>query len=127
MSDPKMIIEIQLMMQLNLYLENREIFKKIFQNKWKMQAKNLILKEPNIELRNKLESKMDLAGVEYRRGSSGGGNQLRQPYLQNIVGDDAWKNFPEVEHVHHYGWYIGNYPGLEEDAIIKLCQLLNES
>lgn len=90
-------------------------------------AFNLILKEPNIELRNKLESKMDLAGVEYRRGSSGGGNQLRQPYLQSIVGGDAWKNFPEVEHVHHYGWYIGNYPGLEEDAIIKLCQLLNES
>ena len=90
-------------------------------------AFNLILKEPNIELRNKLESKMDLAGVEYRRGSSGGGNQLRQPYLQSIVVDDALTNFPEVEHVHHYGWYIGNYPDLEEDAIIKLCQLLNES
>ena len=43
------------------------------------------------------------------------------------VKKDEWLEYPEVEHIHHFGWYIGNYPGLKEDAIIKLCQLLNES
>ncbi|MDP6583770.1 MAG: hypothetical protein QF535_03870, partial [Anaerolineales bacterium] len=63
----------------------------------------------------------------YRRGSSGGGNQMRQPYLRNIVEVDDWNNYPEVEHVHFFGWYIGNYPDLEDNEILQLCQELNEA
>ena len=33
-------------------------------------------------------------GVEFRRGSAGGGNQLRQPYLQNFIKAEAWKAIP---------------------------------
>ena len=65
------------------------------------------------------------AGVEFRRGSSGGGNQLRQPYLKNVSPENEYEKYPETEHVHFYGYYIGNYPGLEEDRILKLCELLN--
>ena len=64
-------------------------------------------------------------GVEFRRGTSGGGNQLRQPYLRPIVGGDAWKDYPAVDHVHFYGFYIGNYPDLEPAKIERLCALLN--
>ena len=58
-------------------------------------------------------------------GSTGGGNQMRQPYLKGIVQSGEWEKYPEVEHIHSYGWYIGNYPELEEQKIHLLYQLLN--
>ena len=64
--------------------------------------------------------------VEFRRGTSGGGNQLRQPYLRAIVGEEEYKKYPKVDHVHFYGFYIGNYPGLEKEKILRLCQILND-
>ena len=53
-------------------------------------------------------------------------DQLRQPYLQGIVDKNEYKNYPVVEHIHFYGFYIGNYPGLEQQKILKLCKILNE-
>lgn len=63
--------------------------------------------------------------VEFRRGTSGGGNQLRQPYLRRIVGEREFEKYPNVDHVHFYGFYIGNYPDLEREKILQLCSLLN--
>lgn len=88
-------------------------------------AFNLILKEPDVELRGRVEDALRSAGVEFRRGSSGGGNQMRQPYLKGIVRDKEWEEYPNIEHVHFFGYYIGNYPGLKEEKILKLCELLN--
>ena len=88
-------------------------------------AFNLVLKEANTELRDKVEKDIRKANVEFRRGSSGGGNQMRQPYLKGIVEDKEWEAYPEVEHIHFYGYYIGNYPDLEEGKILSLCELLN--
>ena len=65
-------------------------------------------------------------GVEFRRGTAGGGNQLRQPYLREIVGDREHEKYPEVEHVHFYGFYMGNYPDLEKSKIVNLCSILNQ-
>ena len=88
-------------------------------------AFNVVLKEPNWELRDRLEQAMEQAGIEFRRGSSGGGNQMRQPYLKEIIPEGAWKLYPEVEHVHFFGWYIGNFPSLERGKLMELCDLLN--
>jgi CDP-6-deoxy-D-xylo-4-hexulose-3-dehydrase len=88
-------------------------------------AFTLILREPDDELCKQVRTALKAHGVEYRRGTSGGGNQLRQPYLRRFVEPDAWKAYPRVEHVHFYGFYIGNYPGLERDKILRLCDLLN--
>jgi len=90
-------------------------------------AFNIILRNADFNLRNRLEAAMDKAGVEYRRGSSGGGNQIRQPYLRNIVGVEEWKNYPQVEHVHFFGWYVGNFPTLDKRSVLDLCQLVNEA
>ena len=87
----------------------------------------LILRKPDTRFRNAVMRKMDENGIEYRRGTSGGGNQLRQPYLKGIVARNAWKKFPEVEHVHFFGFYIGNYPGLPRERILQLCRLLNQA
>ena len=88
-------------------------------------AFNLVLKEPDLEFRDTVEKAMREAGVEFRRGSSGGGNQLRQPYLRRIVPEREYEKYPEIEHIHFYGYYIGNYPDLDEQKIINLCNLLN--
>jgi len=88
-------------------------------------AFNLVINEPNPEFRDKVEEAMRKAGVEFRRGSSGGGNQLRQPYLRGIVPEKEYEKYPETEHIHFYGYYIGNYPDLEEKKILNLCNLLN--
>jgi CDP-6-deoxy-D-xylo-4-hexulose-3-dehydrase len=83
-----------------------------------------ILNDPDLKLRNKIERMLTLSGVEFRRGLSGGGNQLRQPYLEALEHNP--KDYPEVEHVSDFAWYIGNYPTLEHKKIAKLCKLLNQ-
>ena len=89
-------------------------------------AFNLILKEPDKKLRDRVELSLLDAGVEFRRGSSGGGNQLRQPYMKKFVPEERHHNYPHVEHIHFYGYYIGNHPGIEENRILALCKLLND-
>jgi CDP-6-deoxy-D-xylo-4-hexulose-3-dehydrase len=88
-------------------------------------AFTLILKEPDDEQFRRIMKELRAAGVEFRRGTAGGGNQLRQPYLRRRFGPHAWKDFPRADHVHFYGMYIGNYPTLERDKILRLCELLN--
>ena len=85
----------------------------------------LVLKNADPAFRDTVVSALDSHGVEHRRGTSGGGNQLRQPYLKGVVPPEAWKDFPQVEHIHFYGFYIGNYPSLEKKRILWLCELLN--
>ena len=88
-------------------------------------ALNLVLREPDEDLRDRIEGALRLANVEFRRGSSGGGNQLRQPYLRKLIPDREWVKYPHTEHIHFFGYYIGNYPDLKEPDIIALCKLLN--
>lgn len=88
-------------------------------------AFNLILRRPDDELVECLMKVMRESGIEFRRGSAGGGNQIRQPYLQGIVPKDHHRAFPETEHVHFYGFYIGNFPDLREAEIDELCRILN--
>ena len=90
-------------------------------------AFNVILSEADLVLRDRLEDVMRESGVEFRRGSAGGGNQLRQPYLKDFVDPTEWEKFPETEHIHFFGWYIGNFPGLPEEKIVSLCDLLNKT
>jgi len=88
-------------------------------------AFNLILNNPDDEFVKRLMDKMRESGLEFRRGSAGGGNQTRQPYLKGIVPTDHWKNFPETEHIHFYGFYIGNFPDLKDKEIDDICSILN--
>jgi CDP-6-deoxy-D-xylo-4-hexulose-3-dehydrase len=84
----------------------------------------IILKHADMKKRDSLESKLKANGIEFRRGLSGGGNQMRQPFFKSIYKD--FSNFPVIEHIHNYSWYVGNYPGLEEEKILKLLDVLNQ-
>jgi CDP-4-dehydro-6-deoxyglucose reductase, E1 len=88
-------------------------------------AFTLVLRRPDDALRDRVAAALDEAGIEFRRGTSGGGNQLRQPYLRDYVPRDALQRFPRVDHIHFYGFYIGNYPELERARILRLCDMLN--
>lgn len=88
-------------------------------------ALTLVLKEKNFEMRDKVENLLRNLNVEFRRGLSGGGNQLRQPYLQNLLGIPEPESMINTEHVHHFGWYIGNFPELNLEKIDSLGKELN--
>jgi CDP-4-dehydro-6-deoxyglucose reductase, E1 len=88
-------------------------------------AFNLILRQADPQFTERLMLRMGNAGIEFRRGSAGGGNQLRQPYLRGVVPADHHLAYPEAEHVHFYGFYIGNYPDLRNDDIDAICAVLN--
>ncbi len=88
-------------------------------------AFNLVLTKGDEGLAQRLMSTMHESGIEFRRGSAGGGNQLRQPYLKGIVPDGHYKQFPHTDHIHFYGFYIGNFPDLRDDEVDWLCSTLN--
>jgi len=83
-------------------------------------AFTLILKEADFELRDKVESSLSNKGIEFRRGLSGGGNQLRQPYLRKRFTKLNPESLPNTDFVHHFGWYIGNYPGIRPQIFKEL-------
>lgn len=88
-------------------------------------AFTLVLKRPDPVLCQQVMELLRALGVEFRRGTAGGGNQLRQPYVQRYLGRDDSHLYPLVDHVHFYGFYIGNYPDLPKESIETLCSLLN--
>lgn len=85
----------------------------------------VILKTSSIKKRDLFEKKLKIANIEFRRGNAGGGNQLRQPYLKKILKIKNFNNFKNVEKVHFFGYYIGNYPDLKKEKILKICKYLN--
>jgi CDP-6-deoxy-D-xylo-4-hexulose-3-dehydrase len=114
----------------------RHFLNRIDKNKYKTDFKlegssnyafNLILNEPDNVLVESLMKKMRSAEIEFRRGSAGGGNQLRQPYLRGIIPFDHHKLFPNTEHVHFYGFYIGNFPDLTIAEIDQICDVINSA
>ncbi|MDR1073407.1 MAG: DegT/DnrJ/EryC1/StrS aminotransferase family protein [Treponema sp.] len=85
----------------------------------------LVLQNPDEALFVKVCAALTKAGVEFRQGTAGGGNMLRQPFLRDIVGENTYLDYPGVEYIHRFGMYIGNYPTLSKEKILLVCRLLN--
>ena len=85
----------------------------------------MILKKSDDAFVQRLMEKMTSSGIEYRRGSAGGGNQTRQPYIKEMFPKNYYLNFPVTEHIHFYGFYIGNFPDLQNYEIDEICNILN--
>ena len=85
----------------------------------------IILRTKNIKKRDLFEKKLKEKGIEFRRGNAGGGNQLRQPYLKKFSKSLNLKKYKNVDHIHFFGYYIGNYPSLKKTKIIAIVNILN--
>ena len=85
----------------------------------------VILNTKKIKIRDKFEKYLLTNKIEFRRGNAGGGNQLRQPYLKKYIKKINFSNFINVEKVHHFGYYIGNYPSLSKKRIDSLVNIMN--
>ena len=85
----------------------------------------IILNKANLTKRNNFEKYLYKNKIEFRRGNAGGGNQLRQPYLKKYIKNINLNNFSNVELVHNYGYYIGNFPTLDKNKIKKILKILN--
>lgn len=114
----------------NLHRFLNQIDSKKYRTDFKLEgssnyAFNLIVKNTDKAFVERLMNKMRESGIEFRRGSAGGGNQLRQPYLKDIFPKDYHLQFPEVEHIHFFGFYIGNFPDLKNVEIDEMCSILN--
>ena len=90
-------------------------------------AFNLIMREKDINFANRLMKNLTKNKIEFRRGSVGGGNQLRQPYLKTILKKNEAQKYPVTEHIHFFGFYIGNYPELNKKSIDFICKIINKS
>lgn len=84
----------------------------------------VILKEPSLDNRDLVERTLKASGIEFRRGLSGGGNQVRQPFYRSLY-KQIKNELQVVDHVHAYSWYVGNYPSLERSSIDRLIEILN--
>ena len=99
---------------------------------WKYEIKGssnyafpIILNTKNLYVRDNFEKYLTKNGIEFRRGNAGGGNQLRQPYLKKYVNVKNLNSFKNVDRVHFFGYYIGNYPNLTKNKILKIVKILN--
>ena len=74
-----------------------------------------------------LQLRLEDNGIEYRRGSAGGGNQMRQPYVRErylFSDEDIKKIAPITDHVHFFGMYLGNYPELDNESIKEIVKII---
>lgn len=85
----------------------------------------LLLRKPDDALFQKVTNVLRENGVEFRRGTAGGGNLARQPFVRARMPDFDPSTLKNTDLIHRYGLYMGNYPDLEQEKIIGLCKLLN--
>ena len=135
------ILGMQQLARLDLIVENRTLnlsrfLEKIDADRFFVDFKtegssnyafNLILRNADRPLADRLVDVLTTHGVEFRRGSAGGGNQLRQPYLRDIIPKLAHLDYPITEHVHFYGFYIGNFPDLTVGEVNEICSIINSA
>ena len=48
---------------------------------------------------------------------------MRQPFMTQF--NYNLDNYPNIEHIHNFSWYIGNYPSLPKEKIDYLLEVLN--
>ena len=90
-------------------------------------ALNLILNNKDFNLFETLKRRLSKNNIEFRVGSAGGGNQLRQPYMSNYIKKNNIKpkDFKNTEHVHFFGLYLGNYPELKKENLDLILRTVN--
>ena len=89
-------------------------------------AFTLVLREPNdVLVPERDAARSSSTASNSAAGSPAAATRCGSRILRKVVGANAWKEFPQVDHVHFYGFYLGNYPGLEteqDSAVVRAAQ-----
>ena len=85
----------------------------------------ILLRDADPEKFQKLTDALREEKVEFRRGTAGGGNLARQPFVRKQLPDFDPATLKTADFIHYYGLYTGNYPDLAPEKILGLCDLLN--
>ncbi len=85
----------------------------------------ILLRTPDPERFQRLTDALRAEGVEFRRGTAGGGNLARQPFVRERMPGFDPATLKTADFIHSYGLYTGNYPDLDKQKILGLCDLLN--
>lgn len=85
----------------------------------------VLLRQPDKEKFERLTGLLREEGVEFRRGTAGGGNMARQPFVRRRMPDFDPASLKNADLIHFYGLYTGNYPSLGKEKILGLCEVLN--
>lgn len=85
----------------------------------------ILLRNPDDAMFQKVTNALRDNGVEFRRGTAGGGNLARQPFVRERMPEFDPASLVNAEFIHFYGLYTGNYPDLSQEKILRLCELLN--
>ena len=85
----------------------------------------ILLRYPDKEKFDRLTGMLRIEKVEFRRGTAGGGNLARQPFVRKYLPEFDPAILKNADYIHFYGLYTGNYPSLEKDKILRLCDVLN--
>lgn len=86
----------------------------------------ILLRNADPERFRKLTDALQAENVEFRRGTAGGGNLARQPFVRERMPDFDPASLKTADFIHNYGLYTGNYPDLSREKILGLCDLLNK-
>ncbi len=85
----------------------------------------VLLRNPDSLKFQKLTDALRKEKVEFRRGTAGGGNLARHPFIRDALPGFDPAALKNADMIHFYGLYTGNYPDLEQEKILGLCHLLN--
>lgn len=85
----------------------------------------VLLRSPSEEKFKRLTDLLRSENVEFRRGTAGGGNLARQPFVRKRMPEFDPATLNNADFIHFYGLYTGNYPTLEREKILKLTELIN--
>lgn len=85
----------------------------------------ILLRNPDEQQFQKVTKALKDNNVEFRRGTAGGGNLARQPFVRERMPGFDPSTLTNAEFIHSFGFYTGNYPDLSQDKILGLCNLLN--
>ena len=85
----------------------------------------ILLRNADPQKFQKLTDILKAENVEFRRGTAGGGNLARQPFVRERMPEFDPTTLKNAEFIHFYGLYTGNYPDLDHEKILQLCDLLN--
>lgn len=86
----------------------------------------ILLREPDASRFQILSDTLRAENVEFRRGTAGGGNLARHPFVRKALPEFDPATLKNADMIHFYGLYTGNYPDLEREKILGLCNLLNQ-